>query len=86
MSLILGYANKDNAIIMSDGRARGGISSETYNKTRKIGENIILGFVGGKELAEYFLDCIDQSLGENAERCLMEDFLEVVEYGMSWVL
>ena len=42
MSLILGYANKDNAIIMSDGRAgENGSLSEFYNKTRKINVNII---------------------------------------------
>ena len=47
MSLILGYANKDNAIIMSDGRAgENGSLSEFYNKTRKINSNIILGSAG----------------------------------------
>lgn len=55
MSLILGYANKDNAIIMSDGRAGGAVSlSETYNKTRKINDNIIIGFAGIKENIEFY--------------------------------
>ncbi len=37
---------KGNAIIMSDGRVGGAVSpSETCDKTRKINENIILGFV-----------------------------------------
>lgn len=55
MSLILGYANKDNAIIMSDGHAgKDGCYSEHYNKTRKINHNIILGFAGFVESTEYF--------------------------------
>lgn len=87
MSLVLGYADRESAIIMSDGRARGEyFISEDYNKTRKIGQNIILGFVGGKEPAEYFLDCVNQSLNVGEENCFAEEFLEVVEYGMERVL
>lgn len=87
MSLVLGYSDRESAIIMSDGRARGEyFISEGYNKTRKIGKNIILGFVGGKEPAEYFLDCVHQSISGSEENCFAEDFLEVVEYGMERAL
>lgn len=84
MSLILGYANKDNAIIMSDGRAGGTVCpSEEYDKTRKINNNIILGFSGYQESSEHFLSCIHMKLGERIKYCYIEEFLEVVEYGMS---
>lgn len=84
MSLVLGYANKENAVIMSDGRAGGTISpSETYDKTRKINDNIILGLVGYKETSEHFLNCVHMDMGERIEICYMDEFLEEVEYGMS---
>ena len=84
MSLVLGYANKDNAIIMSDGRAMGKVfSSENYNKTRKINENIILGFVGYKEPCEHFLNCVYMDMGKRTESCYMDEFLEEIEYEMS---
>lgn len=83
MSLVLGYANRKNAIIMSDGRAGGTVSpSEYYDKTRKINRNIILGFVGYKETAEHFLNCTYQELGEGIKNCFIEDVLEVFQYGM----
>lgn len=83
MSLILGYANKTNAIIMSDGRAGGNVSpSETYDKTRKINANIILGFVGYKETSEHFLNCVHMELGEKIKDCYIDEFLEIVKYGM----
>lgn len=84
MSLVLGYANKNNAIIMSDGRADGTVSpSEIYDKTRKINNNIILGFVGYKETGEHFLNCVHMDMGKRIEECYMGEFLEEVEYGMS---
>lgn len=83
MSLILGYANKTNAIIMSDGRAGGTVCpSEEYNKTRKINDNIILGFAGYKETSEHFLNCVHMELGERIKNCYIDEFLEVVKYGM----
>lgn len=83
MSLVLEYANKDNAIIMSDGRAGGTASpSETYDKTRKINNNIVLGFVGYKEASEHFLNCARMDMGERIENCYIEEFLEEIEYGM----
>lgn len=83
MSLILGYANKTNAIIMSDGRAGGTVCpSEGYDKTRKINDNIILGFAGFKESSEHFLNCVHMELGERIKNCYIDEFLEVVKYGM----
>lgn len=84
MSLVLGYASKEKAIIMSDGRAGGTVSpSETYNKTRKINNNIILGFVGYRETSEHFLNCANDDMGERISNCYIEEFLEEVEYGMN---
>lgn len=84
MSLILGYANKTNAIIMSDGRAGGTVCpSEEYNKTRKINDNIILGFAGFKESSEHFLNCTYMELGKRINNCYIDEFLEIVKYGMS---
>lgn len=63
MSLVLGYANKDNAIIMSDGRARGmERNSEYCNKTRKVNKNIILGFAGYLEDIEAILDFCNKDM------------------------
>lgn len=66
MSLILGYADKEKAIIMSDGKAGGTTrNSEHCNKTRKINKNIIVGFAGYLEDIEAVLDfCNEEMLGE----------------------
>lgn len=83
MSLVLGYANKNNAIIMSDGRAGGNVNpSEIYDKTRKINENIIIGFAGYKETSEHFINCIYMDMGIGIKNFYIEEFLEEVEYGM----
>lgn len=84
MSLVLGYANKDIAIIMSDGRAGGTVSpSEIYDKTRKINDNIIMGFVGYRETGEHFLNCVYTDMQNRIESCFIDEFLEEVEYGIS---
>lgn len=49
MSFVIGCASETAAIIVSDGRSSasdGSISSEDYNKTRKINDHVILGFSG----------------------------------------
>lgn len=75
MSLILGYANKDNAIIMSDGRAgENGSLSEFYNKTRKINDNIIIGFAGFAEPIEHFLNHVIKEMGTEINQYYMDDF------------
>lgn len=84
MSLVLGYCNGTSGIIASDGRAGGTVCpSEEYDKTRKINNNIILGFVGYKESSEHFLNCVHMELGERIKDCYIDEFLEVVKYGMS---
>ena len=83
MSLILGYADKGNAIIMSDGRAGGTISpSETYNKTIKINENIIIGFAGIKERIEFFLFHILKEMGSHRNEYYVDDFLDMMDFHM----
>lgn len=84
MSLILGYANKDNAIIMSDGRAgENGCVSEHYNKTRKINDNIIIGFAGYAESIEYFLKEAFYAMGTERDQYYINDFWKLMQFAMN---
>lgn len=81
MSLILGYANTSNAIIMSDGRAgENGCVSEHYNKTRKINDNIVIGFSGFAEQIEIFLNHCIKEMGTDISNYYINDYLEMVEF------
>lgn len=81
MSLIIGYANKENAIIMSDGRAgKNGSLSESYNKTMKINDNIILGFAGFIEPIDLFLNHAISQMGADRNLYYIEDFWELVQF------
>jgi hypothetical protein len=84
MSLILGYANKNNAIIMSDGRAgENGSLSEFYNKTRKINDNIIIGFAGFAEPIEHFLNHIIKEMGTEINQYYIDDFWDLMTFFMN---
>lgn len=84
MSLVLGYADSQTAIIMSDGRAgENGSVSEYCNKTRKINDNIIIGFVGYLEDSMYFIECIYSELGDKIKNCYIDDFLDIAAEGMN---
>lgn len=84
MSLVLGYCNGITGVVASDGRAGGIVCpSEEYDKTRKINDCIILGFVGYRESSEHFLSCVHMELGERIRSCYIDEFLEVIKYGMS---
>lgn len=79
MSLILGYANKNNAIIMSDGRAGGNrCASEHCDKTLKINNNVIMGFAGFMEDIQATLDFCMVEIGRNAGRYYIDDFLNLL--------
>lgn len=81
MSLAIGFASKNNAIIMSDGRAgENGCYSEHYDKTMRINDNIILGFAGIKENIEKFLSHIIKEMGKDRNNYFIEDFLEMIEF------
>lgn len=83
MSLILGYANKDNAIVMSDGRAgKNGSLSEHYNKTRKINDNIIIGFAGFAEPIEHFLNHVLSQMGKELNQYYIDDFWGLMQFLM----
>lgn len=83
MSLILGYANKDNAIILSDGRAgENGSYSEHFNKTMKINNNIIMGFAGYVESLEIFINHLIQEMEDDRENYYIDDFLELIDFFM----
>ncbi len=84
MTLILGYANKNNAIIMSDGRAgKNGSYSEHYNKTLKINDNIIIGFAGYVESIEHFLKATFHEMGTKRDQYYINDFWELMQFGMN---
>lgn len=59
MSLILGIVFKNRAIIVSDGRVKDSntdlVVDEKFDKTRKITENVILGFSGDREFSLWLL-------------------------------
>jgi len=79
MSLILGYATKTNAVIMSDGKAGGTIRpSESCNKTRKINDNIILGFAGYLEDITYAFDYITDVSGNDLNNYMIDDFWNII--------
>lgn len=84
MSLVLGFTDGKSAIIASDGRSGGTVCpSEECNKTRKINQNIILGFVGYKENCEYFIDWASKNMGSEIEDYYIDDYLEIIEFGMN---
>ena len=83
MSLILGYANTKNAIIVSDGRAGiNGCFSEHYDKTLKINNNIILGFAGFAEDIQATLDFCATKMGNNTNKYYVDDFLNLLSHIM----
>ena len=80
MSLVLGYASKDSAIIMSDGRAgENGCYSEYYNKTLKVNDNIILGAAGVMEGIKIFLSQALPQMGKHRPQYKIDDFWYMME-------
>ncbi len=67
MSIVLGFATKAEAIIMSDGRVLDNntkeIISENCNKTHRINQNVILGHSGIKEINEHVIQNFYQIYG-----------------------
>lgn len=81
MSLVLGYATKDYAIIMSDGRAGGTARpSEEYNKTLKFNENVILGYVGYAESCEYIIEYIYSQLNPDKSDITIDDLWDILDF------
>lgn len=79
MSLILGYANTQNAFIMSDGRSGGTTHpSEHCSKTLKINDNIIIGFAGYLEDVEFILHYISNEISDQANAIYIDDFWDVM--------
>lgn len=84
MSLVLGYVNAKNAIIMSDGRAgENGSYSEHYNKTMKINDNIIIGFARILEPIEFFLEHVFSQMGNDRSSYYINDFLYMINFFMN---
>lgn len=81
MSLVIGYTDGKNAIIMSDGRAGGTYApSENYDKTIKINDNIIMGFVGNAAFTKPFLDEMIIQFGNELKDCTIEDIQDFFEF------
>lgn len=81
MSLVLGYATKDSAIIMSDGRAGGTVRpSEEYNKTLKFNENIILGYVGYAESCEYLIEYIYSQIDPDKSNITIDEIWDILNF------
>lgn len=74
MSLIVGYASKEKSLIMSDGRASGERHTEHCDKTIKISNHTIAGFVGYLEEAQFILSRLKLELISNSE-----DFVDHIE-------
>ncbi len=63
MSLILGIVFTNRAIVISDGRVKnastGLVIDEKFDKTRKINDNVILGFSGDREFSIWLLELFE---------------------------
>lgn len=72
MSLVLGIAFTDKALIISDGRVlnanTGIVVNEKFDKTRKINDNVILGFSGETKFPLWLLGQFDNICNENIFR------------------
>ena len=67
MSIVIGYASEKNSFIMSDGKATGLNASEKYDKTFKIGNHTIGGYVGFAEEVNQILNVVMQETYKNTE-------------------
>ncbi|MCI8874318.1 MAG: hypothetical protein HFH51_16105 [Lachnospiraceae bacterium] len=60
MSLIIGIVFTNRAIVISDGRVKNArtdlVVDEKFDKTRKINDNVILGFSGDREFSLWLLE------------------------------
>lgn len=92
MSLILGIVFTNRAIVISDGRVKnastGLVVDEKFDKTRKINDNVILGFSGEREfslgLLEQFENVCKQDISklkaDHAANILCKIAQEGVDY------
>lgn len=72
MSFVIGFATTDAAIIISDGRCTdrsGRIITEHYNKTRRINNNVIIGFSGETILCEKAISSLNTPTSILAVSC-----------------
>lgn len=67
MSILIGYVSKDYSFIMSDGRATGTKATEFYDKTFKIGSDVIGGYVGRLEDVNLVLPILFKANLNNAD-------------------
>ena len=82
MSLVVGYASHKKSLLMSDGRASGVLATEYCNKTLKIKDHTIAGFVGYLEEAEIVLKDLKSKnfIGIDSS----DDFVEFIEWQLSY--
>ena len=72
MSIVIGYASEKNSFIMSDGKATGLNVSEKYDKTFKIGNHTIGGYIGFAEEVNQILNVVMQETYKNTEEVVKD--------------
>lgn len=79
MSIVIGYASEDFSFIMSDGKAMGDRATEMYDKTFKLGNHTIGGYVGFAEEVDQILNVIRQEYYGNTEEVVndMEELFDL---------
>lgn len=92
MSLILGTVFKNRAIIVSDGRVKDSntclVVDEKFDKTRKINDNVILGFSGELEfslwLLEQFENVCKQDISQLKADHVANIFCKITQEGVDY--
>lgn len=82
MSLVLGIAFTDKTLIISDGRVKDAstnlVVDEKFDKTRKINDNVILGFSGETRFSQWLLGQFDNICNEDISRLKAEHVANIL--------
>ena len=83
MSVVLSFANKEIAIIASDGRAvdnDNNIVFENFDKTRKVNDHVLIGFAGDANVCKNISDLITNPENKDFVATLfVEDIIGFIE-------
>lgn len=81
LSFVIGYVSTKMAAIASDGRCcytDGTIKTEFYNKTRKINNNVIIGYSGSTKACEKILSQLQLALEQIQKNGMREPYVNEV--------
>ena len=92
MSLIIGIVFTNRAIVISDGRVKNArtdlVVDEKFDKTRKINDNVILGFSGDREfslwLLEQFENVCKQDISQLKADHVANIFCKIAQEGVDY--